>query len=165
VLDVDWDNDSDVVMLYISEEGDYEHISIIGLDQSSEDCTVLFDKPLIVPIRQATGERFEVRICRIEAIELTGDNQPELHIWLQLRGSAVRRDEYHAILTRTDGRWHHALGTNGLARIPPDTFFEFRDAPSGKTQDIHLESANRLTGKTTHTILRWNGSEFAPLKR
>jgi hypothetical protein len=161
-MDVDWDRDLELVILYVSEDKSYKPIHVMMIKTGSAQCMVVCDKQLTLTTLK-DGEQLATSIREIEVIELTGDVRPELHIWMdQLRpGEPV---EYHAILTPVNGSWKHALGSTGITRNPARPLFEFRDAPNGESKDIYLESYYPLSDETRYTIMRWDGSKFMPVE-
>ena len=161
-MDVDWDKDLELVILYVSEDKSYKPIHAMMIETDSAQCMVVCDRQLTLTTLK-DGERLATSIREIEVIELTGDVRPELHIWVDQRrpGESV---EYHAILTPVNGSWKHALGSTGITRSPTRPLFEFRDAPNGEAKDIYLESYYPLSGETRYTIMRWDGSKFMPVE-
>jgi hypothetical protein len=159
-MDVDWDRDLELVILYVSDDKSYKPIHVMMIETDSAQCMVVCDEQLTLTTLK-DGERLATSIREIEVIELTGDVRPELHIWMDQRrpGESV---EYHAVLTSVNDSWKHALGSTGIARSPTRPLFEFRDAPDGEAKDIYLESYYPLSGETRSTIMRWDGSKFTP---
>jgi hypothetical protein len=103
-------------------------------------------------------------------IELTGDDRPELYIWLEKSGWGPPHEKvaFHAIYTLVDENWEHVLGNVGITQCLAFSSFEFRDAPSGKAKDIYLDE-DRLcnppwSSKRNWTIMRWDGSRFMPVE-
>jgi hypothetical protein len=161
-MDIDWDGDLELVILYVSEDKSYKPIHVMMIETDSAQCMVVCDKQLTLTTLK-DGERLATGIREIEVIELTGDVRPELHIWMGQRrpGESV---EYHAILTPVNDSWKHALGSTGITRSPARPLFEFRDAPNEEAKDIYLESYYPLSGETRYTIMRWDGSRFMPVE-
>lgn len=162
-LNVDQDEELELVVLYISEAKDYKPIRVLILETAFTECRAVGDEQLTLTAL-ATGERLSTRIRTIEVIELTGDNQPELHIYLDQPGRDEDDAEYHAILTPKDGEWKHVLGNTGIAQNPSLNLFEYRDAPEGEAKDIYLKRYSYWTGETRYIIMRWDGSRFMPIE-
>lgn len=160
-MDVDWDRDSELVVLYMSEDKYSSRVAVI--ETVPVQCKLVCDEQLtFVALR--SGERLTITLLEMEAVELTGDGRPELHIWLDRGGGVDENVEYHAILTPSNGKWQHVLGSTGITRSPSRPLFEFRDAPSGEAKDIYLESYYPMSGETRYTIMRWDGSKFMPVE-
>ncbi len=161
-MDVDWDGDLDLVILYVSEDKSYKPIHAMIIKTDSAQCMVVCDKQLTLTMLK-NGERLATSIREIETVEVTGDARPELHIWMiQRRPSGSV--EYHAILTPVYDSWKHVLGSTGITRNSDRSLFEFRDAPNGEAKDIYLESYYPLSGETRYTIMRWDGLKFMPVE-
>jgi hypothetical protein len=166
-LDVDQDGALDRVVLYI--KGDVNRgedpIYILALSESSGDCEVILDEYLIWSA--LTTGRQEINVRAIEMVELTGDDQQELHVWLEKSGGGAHETvAFHAILATIDGEWKHVLGNVGVTQCLAFSSFEFRDAPTGNAKDIYLDEDRHCeppwSSSRTYTIVRWNGSRFMP---
>jgi hypothetical protein len=164
-LNVDQDEELELVVLYVSEAINYMPIRVLILETAFTECRAVGDKEL-TRTRLRTGERVPTYIRTIEVVELTGDNQPELHICLEQQGDrmGIEDVEYHAILTLKDGEWEHVLGNTGITQNPSLNLFEYRDAPEGEAKDIYLERYSYWTGELRYVIMRWDGSRFMPIE-
>ena len=102
-------------------------------------------------------------------VELTGDDKPELHIWLDRSGGPARYNwALHAILHSEGEDWTHILGNVGITQCLTSCLFEFRDAPTGNAKDIYVERPAPCEPPSlwsycrVYTIMRWNGSNYMP---
>jgi hypothetical protein len=169
-VDIDQDGNLDQVVLYVNDDtarrDDPIYILVI-LSQPLLHCEVVLNEYLVWSA--LTAGRQSINVREIEIVELTGDDKPELHIWLEKSGGGPRESvAYHSIFTMIDGIWQHALGDGGITQCLAFSSFEFRDTPSGDAQDIYLDE-DRLcdppwSSHRTYSILRWNGSKFKQIE-
>jgi len=163
--DLDQDGNLDAIVIYVDdiEDGGLVHV-LVALNQSSSQCKIVIDDH---PLFLLGGQGVNVR--EMEMVELTGDDSPELHIWLETSGGGSRQNvAYHAIYTLVSGNWQHALGDIGITQCLVFSSFEFRDAPSGHAKDVYLDE-DRLcnppwSSHRNYSILRWNGSKFVSIE-
>ena len=169
-VDIDRDGELDRVVLYINDNAsrrDDPIYVLVVLNQSLAHCEVVLNEYLIWSA--LTTGRQTINVREIEMIELTGDNSPELYIWLEKGGGGAHESiAFHTIYTLVDGSWKHALGNVGITQCLAFSSFEFIDAPSGGAKDIYLDE-DRLcnppwSSHRTYSILRWNGSNFVSIE-
>lgn len=171
VIDVNRDGTTEQIVLYINQQAGptYDPIYVlIASSPSATQCEVLLNEELTCS--KLTSGRQNINVRAIEMIELTGDDEPELHIWLERSGGgggAWANVAYHAIFTSQEGRWRHALGSKGVELCLAFNTFEFRESPSGGVKDIYLDQDTHCeppwSSERTWTIMRWDGSGFMPV--
>jgi hypothetical protein len=169
-VDIDQDGKLDQIILYINDKDDrtYDPIYVlIALYQSPMHCRAVLNEELT--LSKLTTDRQTITVRRIEMVELTGDNRPELHIWLDRSGGGPRASvAYHAVFTLVDRYWKHALGNKGVEQCLAFSSFEFREAPGGDAKDIYLDEDRHCeppwSSDRTYAIMRWNGSKFVPVE-
>jgi hypothetical protein len=169
-LDLNQDSVLDRVVLYIKSDanrGEDPIYILLALTQSSGACEVILDEYLMWSA--LTTGRQEINVRAIEMIELTGDNRPELHVWLEKSGGGGGpRDSvaFHVVYSAVDGEWKHVLGNVGVTQCLAFSSFEFRDAPTGNAKDIYFDQDVQCeppwSSSRTYTIMRWDGSRFTP---
>jgi hypothetical protein len=168
-LDLDQDGVLDWAVLYINQNSGRKEdppdpiYLLLVLSQPDGDCRVVLDDYLYSP--SLTTERQRITVHVIETVELTGDDKPELHIWLDSSGGGARYSQaFHAILASEGESWTHVLGNRGIGHCLAFSTFEFRDAPTGDAKDIYLDEDRHCnppwSSSRTYTIMRWNGSRF-----
>lgn len=161
-IDVDQDGKQDQVVLYGK---DYVDI-LVALNRSQEHCEVVLNERFTDLILTSPVAWRTAKVRKIEMIELTGDDKPELHISLEKSGGgAAPHYEYalHTIYTFKDGRWQEALNVGLCLAF---NSFEFRDGPDEGVKDIYLDEDRDCdppwSSQRTYTIMRWDGSRFMP---
>ena len=97
-LDVNGDGRKDQVVLY----GKDDVYVAVALDQPLELCELVLDKRLTaLKLDKPTIWR-NIMVRKIEVIELTGDNIPELHVWLDKTGAPSRYEHVvHSVYSFT----------------------------------------------------------------
>ena len=89
-LDVNRDGIQDEVVIY----GNDDLYALVVVNQSTSSCEIILNSRLTS--RQTLSGRKTVAVQGIELVDLTGDDQPELHIWLDLNTSDFRgRQAFH----------------------------------------------------------------------
>jgi hypothetical protein len=169
-VDIDQDGNPDQVVLYINDNtgrrDDPIYVLAI-LNQSLVRCEVVLNEYLVWSA--LTAGRQSINVREIEMVELTGDDRPELHIWLEKSGGGPHESvAYHAIFTIVDENWQHALCDGGITQCLAFSSFEFRDTPSGDAKDIYLDE-DRLcsppwSSRRNYSILRWDGLKFTQIE-
>ncbi|MEJ5312590.1 MAG: hypothetical protein WHX52_22725 [Anaerolineae bacterium] len=169
VMDVNRDGAPDQIVLYINQQAGptYDPIYVLVVSgHSATQCDVLLNEELACS--KLTSGRQNINVRAIEMIELTGDDEPELHIWLERSGGGPRMSvAYHAIFTLKEERWKHVLGNKGIEQCLAFNTFKFRESPSGGAKDIYLDQDTHCeppwSSERTWTIMRWDGSRFMPV--
>jgi hypothetical protein len=157
--DVDGDGDLELIVIYMADKN-FCHLAVV--ENASSQCKVTCNKKLTYATLKGR-ERLPIVLREVEVVEVTGDGEPELHIWLDVGEVRDEPPEYHAILTSVDDSCQHILGSTGIALSRSRSLFEFRDAPSGDARDIYIENYNPTSRETRYTIMRWDGSKFTPI--
>lgn len=158
-IDVDQNGEIDQVILYGKDD---VYVAVI-LNQPSESCEVILNEYLTaLKLVNPTTWR-TVQVQQIEMIELTGDNQPELHIWLEKTGAPSRYEHaIHAIYTFGNGHLQKALSTEQCLAF---SSFEFRNG-NEQAKDIYLDTDGDCqppwSYQRTYNIMGWDGAKFTP---
>ncbi len=135
VLDVNQDGNSDDVVVY---EKDGDLYTLLALNSVSPRCEVVLDQYLTSIA--LTADRQIAKVRAIELVELTGDDKPELHIWLNESGGGPRVSfAMHAIYTSANGSWQEATRFGLCLAF---NSFQFRDGPM--ESHYHPPAAGRL---------------------
>jgi len=159
-LDVNHDGIQDDVVVY----GQDELYVLVAINQPALNCKVILNDALTS--RQVyAGTRRPVTVKQIELVDLTGDNQPELHIGLE--GTYFFRESgaFHAV---------YKLQGEDMKRIfvsdqcLPMSTFEFRTAPDG-AELIYVDEDLRCvppSSRRDYAIYRWNAenSQFEQIE-
>ncbi len=157
-LDVDGNKTLDTIVIYAKD-----NIQLtVATDVGTANCKIalneyLTDRKLIV------GEQ-AVTIRDIELVELTGDHQPDIYVWLEKRNGGSRAEvALHAIYSLQNGIWQEALrGTQCLDA----SSFEIRTEQEGQPKILYFESDVTcdwpVSSRWHFTVMRWNGSRFMP---
>lgn len=159
-LDVDQDGKLDQVVLYGKDQVDV----LVILNRSPANCEVSLNEYLANLILGSPTAWRTAKVRKIEMIELTGDNKPELYIWLETSGAGPRYEHsVHAIYRLVNGSWQKVLH---ISQCLAFSSFEFRDLPTGAAKYIYLDEDTSCqpprSAQRTYTIMRWNGSKFWP---
>lgn len=157
-LDVDIDGRLDEVIVYGGEDLNLLIVSASGTDE----CKILLNEYLTS--RKLINSSQIVTIRNIEIVEVTGDAQPEIHVWLEKSNGGFRQNvALHAIYSLKAGHWIEVLR---LTQCLEFGSFEIREGqPEGPKiiyvdEDRHCEPP--LSSSRTYTFMRWNGSRFLP---
>lgn len=169
MMDVNQDGTPDQIVFYINQQAGltYDPIYVLIVSgHSATQCEVLLNEELTCS--KLTSGRQNINVHVIEMIELTGDDEPELHIWIERSGGGPRMSvAYHAIFTLQEKHWQHVLGTKGIEQCLAFNTFEFRESPSGGAKDIYLDQDTHCEppwlSERAWTIMRWDGSRFIPV--
>ncbi|MCP4525569.1 MAG: hypothetical protein GY833_06645 [Aestuariibacter sp.] len=160
-IDVNQDGKPDQVVLY----GKDHLYVLVALSQSQTHCEVILNEHLTALILVNPSAWRTVAVHKIEMIELTGDDKPEIYIWLEKSGEGVGpRYEYavHAIYTFVDGNLQQALNVELCLAF---NSFEFRETATGNAKDVYLDGDSLCnppwSSGRTYSIMRWNGEKFA----
>ncbi len=157
-MDVDQDGKLDNVIVY---GGDDIYVLIVS-NAASVECKVVLNER--ITSRRLITEDQKITIRELELVEMTGDNQPELHLWLEKRGGGPREEvSLHEIYTLQNGQWHEAAG---FAQCLAFSSFEIRNAKDMAAKEIYVDEDRHCeppfsTGRT-YSILKWNGTRFLP---
>ena len=161
-LDVNQDGIPDDVVIY----GDGDLYLLVIAKKSSPGCKVMLNDWLTSRQLVDPDEKKVVKVQQVELVDLTGDNQPELHIWLDLSTFAFRESEaFHAIYKLHGGSLERVFVSSQCLQM---SSFEFRTAPDGaqliyRDEDYHCDppSSNR-----DYAIYRWdaNTSQFKSIE-
>lgn len=159
-LDVDQDGKLDQVVLYGKDQVDV----LVILNRSPSDCEVGLNEYLANLILGSPTAWRIAEVRKIEMIELTGDDKPELYIWLETSGAGPRYEHsVHAIYTLINGNWQKVLH---ISQCLAFSTFEFRDLLTEDAKYIYLDEDTSCqppwSAQRTYTIMRWNGSRFMP---
>jgi hypothetical protein len=157
-LDVNQDGIPDDVVIY----GDGDLYLLVVTNGSSLGCKVMLTDWLTS--RQLIGpdEMKAVKVQQVELVDLTGDNQPELHVWLDLSTFAFRESEaLHAIYKLQGESLERVFVISQCLQV---SSFEFRTSPDG-TRLIYLDEdyhCDPPSSSRDYAIYRWdaNTSQF-----
>ena len=159
-LDVDGDGRKDQVVLY----GKDNVYVIVALDRSSELCELALNKRLtaLKLVNPITWRNVKAR--KIEMIELTGDDIPELHIWLEKTGAPSRYEHaVHSVYSFRNEGLQEILSTEQCLAF---SNFEFRNGPNGNAKEVYIDTDSHCelpwSFQRTYTIMRWDGTKFMP---
>ncbi len=157
-LDVNQDGILDDVVIY----GDGDLYLLMVANGSSLGCKVMLNDRLTSRQLINPDEQKVVKVQQVELVDLTGDNQPELHIWLDLSAFAFRESEaFHAIYKLQGGSLERVFVTSQCLQV---SSFEFRTAPDDAQliywdEDYHCDPPS---SSRDYAIYRWdaNTSQF-----
>jgi hypothetical protein len=160
-LDIDQDSNLDEVVVY-DKDGDI--YALVALDSSSAHCKVVLDK-YFTSTKLTTGRQTAI-VRAIELVELTGDDKPEVHVWLDQSGGGPRVSfATHAIYTSANGSWQEAARFGLCLAF---NSFKFREVPGRIAKDIYVDEDVHCeppwSSQRTYTIMRWNGSRIMPIE-
>lgn len=159
-VDVDQNGSLDELIIY----GDKDLFLIIAQDSSTASCKIVFNEYLISR-KLITGWQ-KVTVRSMEQIELTGDNIPEIHIWLEKTGGGPREEvALHAIYSLQESKWQEVfIFTQCLAF----SSFEFRVSQGGAAKEIYTDQDRHCeppwSSGRTYNLLQWNGSRFVTVE-
>lgn len=160
-LDVNEDGTVDEIIIY---GGDKLYLLIVR-NSATGECKVVLNEYLT--FRQLLTGTQIVTIREIALVEVTGDAQPELHVWLEKRNGGFRQEvALHAIYFRQQEEWKEALRvTQCLAA----SSFEIRKEQPGRPKVLYLDEDRHCdwprSNERIYTFMRWNGSRFLPAER
>ncbi|HTP10915.1 MAG TPA: hypothetical protein VMP08_21825 [Anaerolineae bacterium] len=157
-LDVNQDGIPDDVVIY----GNGDLYLLVVANGSSLGCKVMLNDWLTSRQLINPDEKKVVKVQQVELVDLTGDDQPELHIWLDLSTFAFRESEaFHAIYKLQGRSLERVFVTSQCLQV---SSFEFRTAPDGAQviywdEDYHCDPPS---SSRDYAIYRWdaNTSQF-----
>ncbi len=159
-LDVNQDGILDQIVLYGKDK---VNIGVI-LNDSSLNCRIVLDDTLTPLVLANPTSWRTVQLRQIEMIELTGDNKPELHIWLEKTNAPSRYEHaVHAIYTFVNEKLQKILLTEQCLIF---SSFEFQGGETGGPKNIYLDTDSQCqppwSFQRNYTTMKWNGSRFIP---
>lgn len=159
-LDVDQNGELDEVVLY---KHDRLYI-LLALNPSSVNCRIVLDEYLTHFALALEPQTIEVQ--DIKLIELTGDDRPELYIWVDKEGGGrFVSAAVHTIYTSSDGNWQKGLH---LEQCLAFNSFKFQDTTIENIKDIYRDADgvcdSPFSIDRNYDILRWNGSKFETIE-
>ena len=150
-LDVNQDGMQDDVIIYGSDD----LYILVAINQSALGCEVILNDWLTSRLLNS-GERKIVNVQQVELLDLTGDDQPELHIGLDLSTFTFRASEaLHAIYKLQGESAERVFITSQCLQM---SSFEFRTASDG-AKLIYLDEDRRCVPPSysrEYEIYRWN---------
>lgn len=155
-LDVDQNGEIDEIVLY---RNDRLYI-LIALSSSSVNCHIILNEHL-TDLALALGQQ-TVEVHDIKLIELTGDDQPELYIWVDKEGGGrFVSATVHTIYTSSSGNWQQALHIEQCLAF---SSFKFQDTAIKNIKDIYRDTDivcdPPFSTSRSYDIFRWNGANF-----
>jgi hypothetical protein len=150
-LDVNQDGIKDDVVVY----GQDNIYVLVVINQTTSDCKVILNDRL-ASRQLRSGDRRTAAIRQVELVDLTEDNRPELHVWLELRSDDYRTsDAFHKLYQLRDGTMKTVFVTSQCLEM---SSFEFRTAPDG-TKLIYLDEDRRCdlpSSSRNYEIYQWS---------
>jgi len=156
-LDINQDGIEDDIIIYLRDD---ELYILVAISEPTSGCKIVLNDYLV-----HSGGR-TVMVQRVELVDLTGDDQPDLHIWLDLSIPTFRGSyAFHTLYMLRDGTLKQIFV---LSQCLQTSSFEFRTAPDG-AKLIYLDE-DRLCAppsfRRDYEILRWDAkiSQFESIE-